>query len=48
MNTFMLNVPTHIHSLVSADDLRPALLLWIGQTIIAMLGAVLITNGTLI
>lgn len=48
MNDLMLNIPTHIHSLVTADDLRPALLLGIGQTIIAMLGAVLITNGTLI
>jgi hypothetical protein len=47
MNDVMLNIPTHIRSLIRADDLRPALLLGIGQTIIALLGALLITNGVL-
>lgn len=35
------------NALFTADDLRPALLLTVGQIMIAFLGAVLITNGLL-
>ncbi len=48
MNNFKLNVLSHTRSLVTSDDLRPALLLIIGQITISLLGALLITNGILI
>lgn len=35
------------HALFRADDLRPSLLLTLGQIMIAFLGAVLIANGLL-
>lgn len=35
------------NALLTTDDLRPSLLLTLGQIMIAFLGAVLITNGLL-
>lgn len=42
-----MNLSIAGHTLFTADDLRPALLLTIGQIILAFLGAILVTNGLL-
>ncbi|WP_181149226.1 hypothetical protein [Salinibacter sp. 10B] len=48
MNNSRRTVLLHTRSLIAADALRPSLLMLVGQTLVAFLGAVLITNGLLI